>query len=117
MLAALPDETLLVEQLIAGDEKAFGKIYAFYQSRLFLFAFRFTKSKSQAEEVVQEVFVRLWTKREQIRIEKNFSAYITRVAKNLILDGLKKAAYDSKVQKKIYENMQLIRESPIEELM
>ena len=66
----LPDELELLRQLIAGDAESFRKIYECYQGKIFLFALRLTKSKSETEEVVQEVFVRLWEKRENIKIKK-----------------------------------------------
>jgi RNA polymerase sigma-70 factor (family 1) len=117
MYTALPNETQLLQQLITGDAEAFRELYEFYQGRIFLFAYRFTKSKDAAEEVVQEVFVKLWEKREQINIEKNFSAYIIRVTKNLILDGLKKAASDKKVQERILYHMKALRDTTAEELL
>src|SRR5437762_2311546 len=97
----LPYETELLHQLIKGDEKAFAGIYEFYQGRIFLFAFRLTKSKTEAEEIVQEVFVKLWMKRENIDLEKNFASYIIRITKNLILDRLKKAALDKTIQQRL----------------
>jgi len=117
MSQSLAHETELLQQMIAGDATAFRELYEAYQGRIFLFAFRFTKSKAAAEEIVQEVFVKLWEKREQIKIEKNFSAYITRVARNLILDGLKRAALDKKAQQKIYANMQALRSTTAEVLL
>jgi RNA polymerase sigma-70 factor (ECF subfamily) len=110
-------ETELLQQLIQGDADAFRQLYEHYQGRIFLFAYRFTKSKHAAEEVVQEVFVKLWEKREQINIEKNFSAYITRVTRNLILDGLKRAAYDKKLQQQILHHMKALRDATGEELL
>jgi len=114
---ALPGEMELLKQLIAGDAESFRKIYEFYQGRIFLFAFRLTKSKSQAEEIVQEVFVRLWERREQIKLEKNFNGYILAITKNLILDGLKKSAHDKTIQQKIYNNMQALQNNSIDQLI
>lgn len=103
--------------MIAGDASAFREIYEAYQGRIFLFAYRLTKTKAAAEEIVQEVFVKLWEKRQQIDTEKNFSAYITRIARNLVLDGLKQASLDKKAQQKIYANMQALRSTTAEELL
>lgn len=111
------DELKLLQQLIAGDAESFRKIYECYQGKVFLFAFRLTKSKSEAEEVVQEVFVRLWEKREQIKIERNLNNYVLTIAKNLVLDGLKKAAYDKTMQQKMYENMQALQNTSVDQLI
>lgn len=111
------DELKLLQQLIAGDAESFRKIYEYYQGKVFLFAFRLTKSKLDAEEVVQEVFVRLWEKREKIKIEKNLNNYVLTITKNLILDGLKKAAYDKTMQQRIYENMQVLQDASVDQLI
>ena len=113
----LSDEMQLLQQLITGDAESFRKIYECYQGKIFLFALRLTKSKSEAEEVVQEVFVRLWEKREKIKIEKSFNAYILTITKNLVLDGLKKAAYDKTIQQKIYRNMRALQNTTIDSLI
>lgn len=117
MSQILPDEMEILQQLIEGDAESFRKIYVFYQSKIFLFAFRLTKSRLEAEEVVQEVFVRLWEKRDKIKVDKNFSAYILTITKNLILDGLKKAAHDKTVQQKIYDNMQALQTIFVDQLI
>lgn len=117
MTGTLPDELELLQRMIEGDAESFRKIYECYQGKIFLFALRLTKSKSVAEEVVQEVFVRLWEKREKIKIEKNFSAYILTITKNLVLDGLKKAAYNKTIHQKIYQNIQALQNASVDQLI
>ena len=107
----------LLQKLVEGDSMAFRQIYQLYQGRIFLFAYRLTKSKADAEEVVQEVFVKLWEKREKLNIEKNFSGYMLTITKNLVLDGLKRAAMDKKAQKKIYEQMQALKNITAEQML
>lgn len=110
-------EKEFLRQLIAGDATAFRKIYELYQGKLFLYTFRFTKSKSAAEEIVQEVFVRIWERRAQIDEVRNFNAYILRITKNLLIDGLKKAALDRNLQEKIHHSMQALKSTPADELI
>jgi len=117
MSQLLAHETEILQQMIAGDAAAFREIYEAYQGRICFFAYRLTKTKAAAEEIVQEVFIKLWERRDQIDIEKNFSAFITRMTRNLILDGLKRAALDKKMQQKIYANMQALRSNTAEELI
>jgi RNA polymerase sigma-70 factor (ECF subfamily) len=61
--------------------------------------------------------VRLWEKRENIKVEKNFNAYILTITKNLVLDRLKKAAYDKTIQQKIYQHMQALQNTTIDQLI
>jgi RNA polymerase sigma-70 factor (family 1) len=117
MASPIPRDAVLLQRLVQGDETAFRELYEDYQGRLFLFAYRFTKSKEAAEEIVQDVFVKLWEKREQIKIEKNFAGYLFRVTRNLIIDGLKRAALDKKVQQRIYTHMQVLRNPIADELL
>jgi RNA polymerase sigma-70 factor (ECF subfamily) len=63
----LSNEIELLQQLITGDAESFRKIYEYYQGKIFLLALRLTKSKSEAEEIAQKAFVRLWGKREDQR--------------------------------------------------
>ncbi|MDE3214356.1 MAG: RNA polymerase sigma-70 factor [Bacteroidota bacterium] len=117
MASPITGELELLEQLIKGDAESFRQIYEFYQGRVFLFAFRLTKSKSEAEEVVQEVFVKLWERREKIKIEKNFNAYLLTITKNLVIDNLKKASRDRNLQAKIYKNIQSLQDHSVDELI
>lgn len=117
MASQSPRHTTLLQRLVQGDETAFRELYEDYQGRVFLFAYRYVKSKEAAEELVQEVFVRLWEKREQIKIEKNFTGYLFRVTRNLVIDGLKRAALDKKVQHRMYLNMQVLKNPIADELL
>ncbi|MGI8601290.1 MAG: RNA polymerase sigma-70 factor [Chitinophagaceae bacterium] len=108
------NEIHLLQQIIEGDTLAFREFYELYQGKIFLFAYRLTKSKHDAEEIVQEVFVKLWEKREQIKIEKNIQGYIFQMTRNMILNGFRKAAIDKKVQQKIYDNMQALRSPTVD---
>ncbi len=101
MPRTLDNESVLLQQMIEGDTTAFKEIYEFYQGIVYAFAFRLTKTKDLAEDVVQEVFTKIWEKREQINIEKNFGGYIRQTARNHIYNAWTKAAHD----KTMLENM------------
>ncbi len=117
-MSSIPDiEKELLHQLLNDDVSAFRQIYESYQGKVFLFALRLTKTKADAEEVVQEVFVKLWEKRAGIQVEKNFNAYILTIARNLILDKLKKAARDKSLQQRIYHNMQELENLGVNQLV
>ena len=110
-------ELKLLNQIVDGNASAFRVLYERYQGKVFLFALRLTKSKSEAEEIVQEVFVKLWERRSGINIEKNFNAYILTITRNLVIDILKKAARDKTVQEKIYENMLKMQSASVDLLI
>lgn len=87
-------EKELVERLISGDEVAFTEIFYCYKDKLLSYCCRFTKSEVMAEEIVQNVLIKIWTNREQINPELSFSSYLYTIARNDSLNFLKKAASD-----------------------
>lgn len=64
----------------AGEERAFATIYDTYWSQLLAIAYRLTGDKEQSEEIVQEVFVSLWRRRNEVKIE-TVSAYLATAVK------------------------------------
>jgi RNA polymerase sigma-70 factor (family 1) len=94
-----------VRGLLAGEETTFRSIYDAYQRPVFSFAFYLTKSKDVAEEVVQEVFIRLWERRANLDTETFLLAYLKKMTQNLIIDLFRKANRDKSFQARIYANM------------
>ena len=64
----LEDKALLI-RLSEGDEIAFVKIYNQYRHKIYTYAWQLSKSADTADEIVQEVFIRIWQKRAQINTE------------------------------------------------
>ncbi|TKG97074.1 RNA polymerase sigma-70 factor [Puteibacter caeruleilacunae] len=85
----------LVEQMQKGDQKAFKMLFDRYSRRLYSFALSHLKGQVDAEELVQDVFVKLWDKKEYLRSEGNIKAYIFRVAVNTVYDIVKKRKSES----------------------
>jgi RNA polymerase sigma-70 factor (family 1) len=84
-------ERLWFQQVANGDTHAFTELFHYYNARLFPFARRMTKSDSIAEEIVQEVFLRLWVNREKVAAMDNPGAWLFLVASNLSLTHLRNA--------------------------
>ena len=77
--------------LRAGDDNAFGKLFDRYGKRLYYFALGYLKSPEDAEEIVQEVFLKIWNNREELSETKSFEAYLFTIAKNGILNTIRKS--------------------------
>jgi RNA polymerase sigma-70 factor (ECF subfamily) len=71
-------ETVLILQLKEGSSKAFDNIYRMYAKRLYAYCLQFTKSPEDSEEIVQNVFVKLWTNRKRIRQEDTLPSLLRR---------------------------------------
>jgi len=107
----------LLQQLIEGDAQAFTEIYELYQDKIFAFAYKLTKSKEDANDVVQEIFIKLWQRREQIKIELNFGAYLRKMTQNHVYDLLQKMAKDRSLQEKIKTNIQALQNKTEQDLL
>lgn len=83
----LSDEKVLI-LLREGNEKAFDCLYRRYRDKLVSIANRRIRSKELAEELVQDVFVNVWQKRESIHLRHTFFAYIYTAVKYKILDHI-----------------------------
>lgn len=78
-------------QLIArGDEAAFTALFDAYKDRIYTIALRLTGSGIQAEEIVQDVFLKLWLKRETLAAVEHFRAYLFTSTRNRVFDTLKR---------------------------
>src|SRR3569833_342235 len=60
------DENELFLHISRGDESAFRRLFELYRQRLFAFAWQLCHSAVDAEEIVQDVFLRLWEQREKL---------------------------------------------------
>jgi RNA polymerase sigma-70 factor (ECF subfamily) len=106
----LHTEKELLEKLRKGDSFAFEVLFYKYRNRIKGFAVKMIPSKIDAEEIVQEVFVKLWLTKEAINPEKDFQSYLFSITKNLILDHLKSA-----VNRKLYFIGELFQTDLLEE--
>lgn len=81
---------VLFERVVAeGDHRAFNELFTSYYHTLCTYALRVVKYPEIAEEVVADVFVKLWKNRGRIEVHASFSAYIYRAVRNQALDYLK----------------------------
>ena len=85
-MAELPiySDKELIRKLKKGDIEAFNRIFYAYSSKLYHFAYGYLKSKEDAEEMVQEIFSKIWDKRTDIKEEYEFRSYLFSIAFNYI---------------------------------
>jgi RNA polymerase sigma-70 factor (ECF subfamily) len=107
----------LIRMLILGDTTAFAELYQLYRDKIFSFAFILTKSSTTAEEVVQEVFLKLWTKRDQIDVNQSFTAYLRKITYHQVITFFRKTKRDKALQQELYNNMMLLQQTSQDELV
>ncbi len=90
------DEADVVKKIISGDRKAFALLYNQYLSELYNYIYLFTKSRMASEEIVQDVFIKIWERRESLANVISFKSYLYKSAKNLLLDEIRRNAVKAK---------------------
>ena len=88
--------TELLKLLKKGDLVAFDTIYNNYSRRLYGFVFRYVKKEADTEEIVQEVFLKIWQGREKLNLYSSFESFLFTIAHNATVNLLKKRATEQK---------------------
>lgn len=91
-------------RLIAMEQdgnQAFTTFYNRHLARVYKKMFIFLKSSDEAEEAVQEVFMRIWKKKEFLHKVNNIEAYFNTICRNLIYDRFRKAKHDKNLLEKL----------------
>ncbi len=97
MLAAAPEAVTQLEKVPAdnvalaasGDRRAFERLYRANVNRVFAVCVRMSGDRTRAEELTQDVFVRVWEKLPLFRAESAFSTWVHRLAVNVVLNARK----------------------------
>ena len=85
----LIDDSELMERLRKGDRDAFACIYRRYRLNLYTLAMRYLKNRADAEDAVQQLFVKLWSIREALYITTNLRGYLYAMLKHSVLNHLR----------------------------
>lgn len=93
------DDKLLVLQLNNDEVEAFDALFHKYSEKLFRFSFSLLKNKEDAQEIVQEAFLRIWKKREEIDSAKSFKSFLFSISYNLVVDRLRLRLKDQEYRK------------------
>ncbi len=102
----------LVAKFKNGDMGAFQCIYDSFCQPLYRFAFSYLKDSFEAEEIVQDVFLKVWENRKDIDVNKSFKSYLYRITVNKIFNELKHRVVKQKYEKHLLNTDQLANETP-----
>lgn len=94
-------EKELLQRLKNSDHAAFELVYHAYKQRIIFNLLRVLKSRDLVEEVVQDLFLKVWNTREQIDLDKSFNAFLYTIAANMAKNVFRKAAYDKKIRSQL----------------
>jgi RNA polymerase sigma-70 factor (family 1) len=91
------EQGLLLKEVAKGNEKAFRTLYDAYFNHLSAYIFKLCKSKAATEEIVQEIFVKLWVNRALLTDVAMLDAYIFTTARNKTIDHLRRLAKETRL--------------------
>ena len=106
-------DTELATLLIRDNEAAFSELYVRYKDKLYYICLHLLKSKEEANDIVQEIFIRLWESRSFINPELSFSSFLYTMARNRILNYFRDIDIDEKV-KQILSAQKITEEEAID---
>lgn len=96
-------EQKLVSLLRSGSQFAFERLFENYSQKLYRFSLSYLKSETEAEEIVQDVFLKLWENRDKLRNETSFQSYLFTIAFNDIRKHFNKKAREERYRTEILE--------------
>lgn len=109
--SALNPDLALVSRCIGGDESAWEELIRLHSRRVYGLCFRFTNSAAQAQDLTQEVFLRVFRTLKTFRAEEgSFATWLARVTRNLLIDNYRRTRQE-RVTDSIEEQLPVIEEA------
>lgn len=101
----IPSEEEVLLRMMQGDESAFTIIYRHYHASLYIYLLRFCKIPSLSEDLVHDVFLKIWEIRERIDPQQSFSGYLYRIARNHVIKTIEKLATDKQLREQLFNQL------------
>ena len=102
----------LLQRFQNGDIIAFQQIYETFCDPLYRFAHSYLKESFEAEEIVQDVFLKVWEKRAEVDVQKSFKSYLYQITVNKIFNELKQRIVRQKYVQQVMHAEQATEETP-----
>ncbi|MBS1669714.1 MAG: sigma-70 family RNA polymerase sigma factor [Bacteroidetes bacterium] len=93
-LPAFDEEPSLLQEVANGNQKSFRRLFDYYFNHIYSTALAFTKSETDAEEIAQDVFLKIWVQREKLISVRKFNDYLFIIARNHIFNHLRKKLHE-----------------------
>ncbi len=96
-------ETEIIASLKKGSVAAFEQLFEAYSQKLYHFSFSYLKSESEAEDIVQDVFLKIWKNRESLKTDTSFRSYLFTIAFHAIQESFNKKNRQQKFRIELFE--------------
>lgn len=95
------NESVLLRQLAEGNEEAFRKLFLAYKDKLYTYICKLSGSAETAEDMVHDVFLKLWEKREALPDIDNLNAYLYQISRNKSINLFRRMAKETLILSEI----------------
>ncbi|SEA02178.1 RNA polymerase sigma factor [Pedobacter hartonius] len=102
-------EAELLNLISNGDQEAFAIIYTTHLNNIYRYVFSICYAKETSEEIVQELFIKVWENREHLIHVISLKPYLYRSAKNLLLNHV----HRSKIKSKVFDLIELAKQKEV----
>lgn len=110
-------EKNLIEKLQRGDTGAYKELYHIYAQQLYRFVLRTAKSPQLAEDVMHDVFVKVWENRGKLDPNQSFRAWLFTVARNHLLNLIKRSAHETSIVEEMMKHSHPAQNNTQEKLL
>jgi RNA polymerase sigma-70 factor (family 1) len=109
-------ETSVFNHEASSEEEAFQKLYSLFYKPGIAFLISIVKDREEAENMLQDVFMKIWLRKDKISLDISLKPYIFTSLKNIAFDYLKKMERDGQMKKAFLERMdELYNHEPVNE--
>ncbi|MGA0555224.1 RNA polymerase sigma factor [Larkinella sp. VNQ87] len=105
----------ILRKVIQGDQAAFAELYKHYRTPALKFCITLLKDEEEAENMIHEVFIKIWDRRAQINPTLNFTSYLFTCLRNMAFDHLKKMEKNNQLKQIYMEKMAAVRDEEAED--
>ncbi len=109
---SLDQDSTVVERCLSGDDAAWEELVRLHTRRVYGFCYRFTGKDSEAQDLTQEVFLRVFRSLASFRsTEGSFATWLARLTRNLLIDHYRRTR-NERITDSIEEQLPRVEESP-----
>jgi RNA polymerase sigma-70 factor (ECF subfamily) len=90
-----PELRLVLNEIAEGNEQSFEQVYKCFYKKLYQFAFAIVKQRMAAEEIAEDVFIKIWQNKSKLPQVQNLKVYLYTAIKNTALNYLSKQAIEN----------------------
>jgi RNA polymerase sigma-70 factor (ECF subfamily) len=90
-----PELRLVLNEIAGGNEQSFEQVYHCFYKKLYQFAFAIVKQKMAAEEITEDVFIKIWQNKSKLPLVQNLKVYLYTAIKNTALNYISKQAIEN----------------------